>query len=153
MMKRINSFFFLIAVVALLALSCACPPSEEKYCCEQYKGDDGGTFDDARLSYCTYHRQAAIGFVRRGADSLEIAGRLEEFKLFYEKIDGCGTVVCIEDAIQADPALSEFWDIYQVEHRDAEDFTDLPESVSKADLILCGFRNAIINLEEAPLGT
>jgi hypothetical protein len=152
-MKRINSFFFLIAVVALLAISCNCPPPEEKYCCEQYKSDDGGTFDDDRLSYCTYHRQAAIGFVRRGTDSLDIVNRLEEFKLFYEKIDDCGTVVCIEEAIQAESALSGFRDIYQVEHRDAEEFTDLPESVSKAELILCGFRNAIVNLEEAPLGT
>lgn len=134
MRKRLYlSLTLLVLGLALVLASCNKP---DRLCCLQHDPETD------QATYCNNHRDAVLKFVREVPGTADRLVRLSRFEDFYDTIDDCGTVDCIESAIEVDTALVRFKERYQDEHYYAERDTDVTQE-QKVKLILCGFKHAI----------
>ena len=131
----------LVLSLALVFANCSKP---DKLCCLQYDPETD------HATYCNNHRNAVLSFVRDVPEKADQLGRLSEIEDYYDEVEDCGTIDCIESAIKADTALAVFWEWYDNEHKYADRDADVqPED--KVRLILCGFKHAI-DAEKKTLG-
>lgn len=145
-------YYALVCVaVVLLQLTVSCG-GNAKFCCLEYDRTS------AQAMYCNNH-SSAVGFFLTDPDPvLSETEWLDKFEALTQTFTSCTDPDCIDAAIAAQPDFVNFLVEYRTEHDDAEaELTRSYASVSlsasqKADLIRCGFRDAIDrsrkNLEE-----
>jgi hypothetical protein len=128
----------LILVILAMALAC-CPKTQ--LCCHKYNiGSDLAT-------YCNNHRNAVAKYFEAADNDSERRLRFDNFKQFYSSVAACTTVQCIETEITNSITVPGFWEFYVVEHKYAEQETQIDPNV-KAEGILCGFKHAIDAFEK-----
>jgi hypothetical protein len=136
--KRLAVLLLLISLAGCV-LHC---PTKPVLCCLNYEPDTNKVF------YCNNHRDAANKFIRAADSDSQMIARWNDFKQFFNSVMDCTTVVCIEAQINADTTLPGFRQLYETEHGWAEDETNIDDPRLKAELILCGFRHAILAFEQ-----
>ena len=141
-MRKVRVSLVLLAfLVTVTALNGCWPFPSHKLCCEQY------SVESNQATYCNNHRDALMKYVRDTDDDSVMRTRLGQMEVFYELVEDCKTVECIEIGV-GDPATpDEFAERYQTEHDYAERDALVPEN-EKAKLILCGFKHAIEGLNK-----
>ncbi|UCC79981.1 MAG: hypothetical protein JSW64_01085 [Candidatus Zixiibacteriota bacterium] len=142
--QRILSLLSFIAIA--LVLVCVCNPPE--FCCLEYDRNS------AEMTYCLDHSGVAGNFLLDAEEQSDSAlnETLEQLEDFYQEADTCKDAECIEAMIRADSDLAGMVTYYEDEHGAAEEslaereivFTDL----KKAQLILCGFQDAVERTKE-----
>ena len=133
-MKPVNG------IILVVVLSCSCYSCKyDSDCCKQYEPQS----DES--TYCNKHRSAAYEFVQNEDGSLS-SERLQLLRSLFEEVSGCSDVGCIERSIDQDTLLILLKQSYSELHAVAESHTNL-QSQRKHELILCGFANAIGDIE------
>ena len=137
MNKYLRQFFSLFILTIFIGYLIGCSCCKHELCCIKY------TENNELATYCNNHRDAVVKFIRIAEDVSEQKVRLNDFKQFYKSIKKCSTVECIETQIDMNNTLPGFKAEYEAEHNFAERDTQVDESL-KAELILCGFKHAIV---------
>jgi len=132
--------FLLLIFLAGCVIHC---PSKPDLCCLKYEADTN------KVYYCNNHRDAANKFIRSTDSDSQMVIRWNDFKQFYNLIMDCTTVVCIEAQINADTTLPGFRQLYETEHGHAKDERNINDPRLEAELIICGFRQAILAFEKS----
>ena len=86
-------------------------------------------------------------YVRAVTDNAERRVRLDNFKDVFDLVKFCRRIDCIErDIYNTGPEMEEFTQRYALEHELADQNIRV-RSKQKVDLMLCGFRNGIQEME------
>lgn len=138
-MRRISKWPTALIIILLVTVSLTgCGGKKDVLCCNEV----GSDFASIDRSYCMSHRDAAGLFILTPATSSEQKVRLDAFGQFYEIVEDCQSLDCIQAAVDTCSFVPLFKPEYDHEHARAEEKYSVNET-EKSKLILCGFRHAI----------
>jgi hypothetical protein len=142
-MRVFKNAVLIVLVVVPAVIQSGCGGYKNDLCCLEYSpGSDQAT-------YCNNFRNAALKFIDETVNKNMKEDRLDEFRAFYHVIEKCRTAECVDSAVDAANYMPGFKELYDNERWFSERDTDVSDS-QKAELILCGFRDAI-EIEESRL--
>ena len=143
MMPPIRIFALrLLSIFALLLLVSLTGCGSSKLCCQDLENET------EEKVYCRQHQSAVRKFVNSTLDDQQKRQRLEDFREFYDDIKYCNSIKCLESMIFSAPQFKAFSQLYALEHEVAEINTSLINNQKKTELVLCGFRTAIEQIDK-----